>query len=66
MTTEELRAEIHKRLDSLPDKALPSFLEYLRHLISTQPLSADTEKLQKFIDNIFEQYATLLKTLADS
>jgi len=45
MKTEELRAEIHKRVDSLPDKALPGFLEYLRNLISTKPATADTEKL---------------------
>jgi hypothetical protein len=65
MTTEELRIEIHKRLDNLPDKALPDFLEYLRHLIYTQPVSADMEKLQKSIDNIFDKNATLLKKLAD-
>ena len=66
MTTEELRIEIHKRLDNLPDKALPDFLEYLRHLISTQPVSVNMEKLQKSIDNIFEENAILLKSLADS
>ena len=66
MTTEELRAEIHKRLDSLPDNALPGLLEYLRDLFSTKSVNADIEKLQKDIDNIFKKYATLLKTLADS
>jgi len=50
----------------MPDKALPDFLEYLRHLISTEPVSTGIEKLQKSIDKIFNENATLLKTLADS
>jgi len=49
MTTEELRIEIHKRLDNLPDKALPDFLEYLRHLISTQPVSVNIENFKNLL-----------------
>jgi hypothetical protein len=62
MTTLELRTEIHKAIENLPEKALPEILSYLDSVLQPTPANAD---LKKFIDKIFKEDAELLKKLAE-
>ncbi|WP_183574557.1 hypothetical protein HDF18_01690 [Mucilaginibacter sp. X5P1] len=62
MTTIQLKSEIHKAIDSVPENVLPEILEYINSL---QHQSPDKTKLNKFIDNVFEEDDELLRRLAE-
>ena len=61
MTTIQLRSEIHKAIDNLPDKALVEILDQI-HVIQ-QP-SVDKEKIMRFIEKVFQEDDGLLRRLA--
>lgn len=56
MTTEELRKEIHRMIDSLPDYALPQVLDYLKSINESQMV----------LKEIVSQNPELFKKLADN
>ncbi len=61
MTTIQLKTEIHKVIDELPEEVLPHIFEYL---ISSRSQSVDQVKLNKFIEKIFTEDDELLRRLA--
>ena len=61
MTTLELRSEIHKAIDNVPENVLPEILGYINAI---QQPSADRENLKKFIDKVFKEDDELLRKLA--
>ena len=61
MTTLELRSELHKAIENIPENILPEILDYI-HAIQ-QP-STDKENLKKFVDKVFEEDDSLLRRLA--
>ncbi len=61
MTAIELKSEIHKAIDNVPENVLPEILEYLN---SKQHQSPDREKLYEFIDKVFKEDDGLLRRLA--
>ncbi len=62
MTREELKSEISKAIDNVPEDALPQILEYVNSL---QHQSFDKTKLNKFTDKVFEEDDEILRRLAD-
>jgi hypothetical protein len=62
MTTLELKTEIHKAIDNVPDNALQDVLNYLN---TVQHPSPDKKKLYEFIDKVFEEDAEVLRRLAE-
>jgi len=60
MTNLELRSEIHKAVDNVPENVLPEILDYLNNIQQ----SSSQEKLKKFIDKVFEEDDELLRKLA--
>ncbi len=62
MTKEELKSEIFKAIDNVPEDALPQILEYINSL---QHQSFDKTKLNKFTDKVFEEDDEILRRLAD-
>jgi hypothetical protein len=61
MTTIQLKSEIHKAIDNVPESVLPEILEYIN---SIQNQSPDKLKLNKFIDKVFKEDDELLRRLA--
>jgi hypothetical protein len=61
MTAIELKSEIHKAIDNVPENVLPEILEYLN---SKQHQSPDRAKLYEFIDKVFKEDDGLLRRLA--
>jgi hypothetical protein len=61
MTILELRAEIHKAIDNVPEKLLPEILDHINNI---QPPSPDKEKLNQFIEKVFKEDDGLLRRLA--
>jgi hypothetical protein len=61
MTTIQLKSEIHKAIDNVPESVLPEILDYIN---SIQQQSPDKEKLYKIIDKIFKEDEGLLRRLA--
>nr|WP_294793333.1 hypothetical protein [uncultured Mucilaginibacter sp.] len=62
MTVLELRAEIHKAIDNVPETLLPQILE---HLNAIQQPSANKDDIAKFIDKVFKEDDNLLRRLAE-
>lgn len=61
MTTKEIKSEIQKALDNVPENALQDILEYLRGL---EGKTADQIKLVKNLRDILAQDKELLERLA--
>lgn len=61
MTTLELRTEIHKAIDKVPENVLPEILDYIH---SIQQPSTDKEELNQFIEKVFKEDDGLLRRLA--
>jgi len=61
MTTLELKSEIHKAVENVPENALPEIFDYIN---SFNKSSADKEPLDKFIDRVFKEDDNLLRRLA--
>lgn len=62
MTVLEMRAEIHKAIDELPEAILPELLLYVKQL---QKSAAEKDDINRFIEKVFEEDHNLLKRLAD-
>jgi mRNA-degrading endonuclease RelE of RelBE toxin-antitoxin system len=61
MTTKEIKSEIHKALDNIPENALKIILEYLKEL---EGKTADQIKLAKNLRDILHEDKELLERLA--
>ena len=61
MTTKEIKSEIHKALDNIPENALKIILEYLKEL---EGKTADQIKLAKNLRDILNEDKELLERLA--
>jgi len=62
MTTVQLKSEIQKAIDNVPDNVLPDILNYIN---SIQNQSTDKEGLKNFIDRVFKEDDELLRRLAE-
>jgi hypothetical protein len=62
MTTLELRTELHKAIDKVPENVLPKILNYISSLEENP--SFDKEKIDQFIDRVFKEDDNLLRRLA--
>jgi hypothetical protein len=61
MTTLELKTQIQKELEKVPENVLPEILVYIQ---SVQKPTIDKQKLDQFIDRIFKEDDNLLRRLA--
>jgi hypothetical protein len=61
MTTKEIKSEIHKTLDNLPENLLQDILEYLKEI---QSKSVDKIKLGRTLRDIIAEDRELLEKLA--
>jgi hypothetical protein len=61
MTTSEIKSEIQKTLDHIPESVLQDVLEYLKQI---QGHAADTIKLTKNLRDILSEDKELLEKLA--
>jgi hypothetical protein len=61
MTTKEVKTEIQKVLDKVPDNLLQDILDYLKAIQSKSP---DTVKLSKNLKKIISEDKALLERLA--
>jgi hypothetical protein len=61
MTTVQLKSEIHKAIDNVPENILPEILNYIN---SIQHQSTNKD-LDKFIDKVFKEDDELLRRLAE-
>lgn len=61
MTTKEVKTEIQKVLDRVPDNLLQDILDYLKAIQSKSP---DTVKLSKNLKKIISEDKALLERLA--
>jgi hypothetical protein len=61
MTTIQLKTEIHKAIDEMPDNILPYVFDYLKAVKHQSP---DQIKLNKFIEKVFTEDDELLRRLA--
>jgi hypothetical protein len=61
MTTKEIKSEIQKALDNVPENALQDILEYLKEL---EGKTADQIKLAKNLRDILHEDKELLEKLA--
>lgn len=62
MTTVQIKSEIHKAIDNVPENALPELLKYITAI---QYQSPDTSGLDEFIDKVFKEDDGLLRRLAE-
>jgi hypothetical protein len=62
MTTIQLKTEIHKVIDEMPEDVLPYVFDYLK---TVQHQSPDQVKLNKFIEKVFTEDDELLRRLAE-
>jgi hypothetical protein len=61
MTTTELKTEINKALENVPEEALTDVLSYLQHLHAKAPTDI---KLTAYLRQILTEDAELLEKLA--
>ena len=61
MTTNQIKSEIQKALDNIPENALQDILEYLKEL---EGKTADQIKLAKSLRDILNEDKELLERLA--
>ncbi len=61
MTTKEIRSEIEKALDNVPENALQVVLDYLKELEGKTP---DQVRLARNLQDILQEDKELLKKLA--
>ncbi|HTB32575.1 MAG TPA: hypothetical protein VK808_11140 [Bacteroidia bacterium] len=61
MTTKEVKSEIQKVLDKVPDNLLQDILDYLKTI---QSKSSDTVQLSKNLSQIISEDKALLERLA--
>jgi len=61
MTTKEVKSEIQKVLDKVPDNLLQDILDYLKTI---QSKSSDTVQLSKNLSQIITEDKALLERLA--
>ncbi|HTA26428.1 MAG TPA: hypothetical protein VK809_01475 [Bacteroidia bacterium] len=61
MTTKEVKSEIQKVLDKVPDNLLQDILDYLKTI---QSKSSDTVQLSKNLKQIISEDKALLERLA--
>jgi hypothetical protein len=61
MTALELRTEIHKAIDSLPESVLPKLLN---HLNGINKLATEKDSIDQFIEKIMKEDYNLLKRLS--
>ncbi|MEO6852254.1 MAG: hypothetical protein ABI203_01015 [Mucilaginibacter sp.] len=61
MTSIQLKTEIHKVIDEIPENVLPYVFDYLK---AVQHQSPDQIKLNKFIEKVFIEDDELLRRLA--
>lgn len=61
MTAIELKSELHKAIDNVPENVLPELLKYITAI---QHQSPDTSDLDEFIDKVFKEDDGLLRRLA--
>jgi mRNA-degrading endonuclease RelE of RelBE toxin-antitoxin system len=61
MTTNEIKSEIQRALDNVPENALQAILEYLKEL---EGKTADQIKLAKNLRDILHEDKDLLEKLA--
>lgn len=61
MTTKEIKSEIHKALDNIPENALQIILEYLKEL---EGKTTDQIKLANNLRDILAEDKDLLERLA--
>jgi len=61
MTTEQIKSEIHKSIDGLPESVLLELLEYLKQLNS---ISKGEIELSKNLSKILQEDKNLLRRLA--
>jgi hypothetical protein len=61
MTTIQLKTEIQKAVDKVPENALPDVLKYINSI----PTNPEKKDVKKIIDRIIEEDAVLLKRLAE-
>jgi hypothetical protein len=62
MTTVQLKSEIQKAIDNVPENVLPEILEYIN---SRQNQAPDRAELYEFIDKVFKEDDELLRRLAE-
>jgi hypothetical protein len=62
MTTKEIKSEIQKALENIPERVLQDILDYLKAI---QNKSADKIKLGKNLRNILTEDKKLLEKLAE-
>ncbi len=62
MTALELRTEIHKEIDKVPENVLPEILDYIQ---AVQKPDFDKKQLDDFIDKVFKEDDNLLRRLAE-
>jgi hypothetical protein len=62
MTTKEIKSEIQKALENIPESVLQDILDYLKAI---QNKSADKIKLGKNLRNILTEDKKLLEKLAE-
>ena len=62
MTTKEIKSEIQRTLDNIPESVLQDILDYLRLI---QSKSADKVKLSKNLRDILTEDKELLERLAE-
>ena len=62
MLPNELRFEINKVIDKLPDEMLPKLLKYVNDLHFDSP---DGKRMRDLIDKIIEEEATFFKRLVE-
>lgn len=62
MTTVQLKSEIHKAIDNVPENVLPEILDYIN---SVRHQSSNKKDLDKFIDKVFKEDDELLRRLSE-
>jgi len=62
MTTIQLKEEIHKAVDKMPEKVLTELFEHIKSMQHKYP---DREELYKFIDKVFQEDDEVLRRLAE-
>jgi len=61
MTTVQLKSEIQKAIDNVPENVLPDVLKYLNSIQQQYP---DKKKLMEFADRVLKEDAEVLRRLA--
>jgi hypothetical protein len=61
MTTVQLKSEIQKAIDNVPENVLPEILDYINSIQHQYPSKT---KLMEFADRVFKEDAEVLRRLA--